>query len=159
MTILNIWNSNTQISISDSRFEELRYIKWYLDTNGYAWTKVDKVLKYLHHFILPKLDGMRVDHIDQDKLNCQDENLRYATVSQNALNSKLRITNTSGYRGVRLHTYSGKYIAEIRVHPRRKYLGSFNTAEEAALAYNKAADFLHGEFAQLNEIKRKLEEE
>lgn len=103
----------------------------------------------LHREILQVMPGEFVDHINRDIYDNRRSNLRICTRSQNAANSP----PPSGrkYKGVWLRE-SGRYRAMIRVRRKAYHLGHFDTAEEAASAYNKAAILHFGEFAHLNSI-------
>ena len=103
-------------------------------------------------FVGPIPDDKQIDHIDRDRSNCKLENLRLASRSQNAQNSKGCRLNKTGYRGV---TKVARNSYEVRIRTsggKRIRVGVFNTKEEAAIAYNQAAREHHGEFANLNQV-------
>jgi len=91
-----------------------------------------------------------IDHKDRNPLNNCRDNLREATKSQNMANSKRALNNTSGYNGVHFSKCKYKWVAQIGFNNTRKHLGYFNTPEEAAKAYDKAAKQYFGEFAFFN---------
>lgn len=71
-----------------------------------------------------------IDHIDRDKLNNKFSNLRDVTRSLNALNSKLRIDNVSGTKGITI-TEDSTWVSQLTVDKINYYLGVFKTPEEA----------------------------
>jgi hypothetical protein len=101
----------------------------------------------MHRLILGVKDRkIRVDHKDRNGLNNQRNNLRIANVVQNAGNSRKR-DNKTGFKGV---SRRGKrFMAYIGVKGKVSYLGSFDTAELASVAYEAAANKYFGEFARV----------
>jgi len=101
----------------------------------------------MHREIMNCPDGMVVDHIDGDTSNNQCSNLRICKQGQNLLNiSKPKHNTISGYKGVYWHKAAQKWCAEVRYDNKKYYLGLFNTAEDASVAYNVRAKELFKEY-------------
>jgi hypothetical protein len=94
----------------------------------------------------------QIDHIDRNKRNNSILNLRVSTCSQNQINTiKISKPNKHGFRGVHFRPNRKKrYVAKITVNGKNSYLGCFDTAEEAHLAYVEAAEKHFGEFADIH---------
>ena len=122
---------------------------WMLHEHGYCWGYVDNRLVLIHRWLMGEPPGLDVDHRNHDKLDNRRANLRVCTRADNMKNRRLRSDSVSGYKGVG-GSPKGRWVAKITSDGRRLHLGTFDTAEEAARAYDGAARELHGEFALLN---------
>jgi hypothetical protein len=118
----------------------------------YAARRSGDRLHALHRVIAEragmKIEGLEVDHEDGNKLNCRRSNLRPATRAQNCCNKGASSRSTSGIKGVSWSPKSKRWGAWIGSGGKSFSLGLFETKEEAAEAYRKAANEMHGEFAR-----------
>ena len=94
--------------------------------------------------------GLVVDHIDGNGLNNRKSNLRVCTQAQNSLNSRPRRNSSSRYKGVSFYKRDKIWQAQIFYNFRTINIGRFDDEIEAALAYDRKAAELFGEFAYLN---------
>lgn len=89
-----------------------------------------------------------VDHVDGDGLNNRFENLRAADKSTNGANARLSKRNTTGFKGVCFDKSRERFIASITFEGRQRFLGYYDTAEEAHASYMSAAEYYFGAFAR-----------
>ena len=92
-----------------------------------------------------------IDHINGNPSDNRKVNLRIATQQENTMNQKMRSDNSTGHKGVLLNKRSGKYIAVITKNHKSTHLGTFDTVEEAGVAYDDASAKLFGEFTRAKE--------
>jgi hypothetical protein len=114
---------------------------------------------YLHKYLgekfitkPPSSQRLFVSFKNNNPLDCRLENLEWVSMSMLRRNQS-KSSNKTGYRGV---VKTGKrYHAFIYDGKKRIELGSYNSAEEAAEAYNKKSVELFGNTKGLNQILRK----
>lgn len=88
-----------------------------------------------------------VDHRNGNSLDDRPDNLREATVTQNAWNHKSRARRIDLPMGVRLVRHSGRYQARISRHGQQLHLGAYDTPDEAHQVYLAKRKELYGEYA------------
>lgn len=110
--------------------------------NGYKKLQIDKVPYLLHRLAFLYMEGYIpehcVDHIDNNPANNKWDNLREATKSCNAINSKVSKSNTSGVVGVTFDVARNKWKVMLKINKKRSYQARFNTFNEAVIARWKA---------------------
>lgn len=156
-------NQGKVVIVDEADFQLLSQWNWWVDLRGYAYRtgrKSDGVLWRknirMHRQILGLTDPLVFcDHVNHNPLDNRRVNLRACTNSMNVANSRTSADSSTGYKGVRFdkRLKFKPWTARIVFNGREISLGYHPTKEQAALAYNKAAKRLFGEFANLNEVK------
>lgn len=119
------------------------------DKDGYVLVKADGRMYKAHRLAWLIAKGawpqQIIDHIDGDRSNNRIENLREVSASQNQYNRRVMCCAVGGLKGASYNRRDKKWQATIRVKGKSTYLGYFDTAEEAHLAYCEAAAKHFGE--------------
>lgn len=140
--------------VDDEDYEKLSNHEWCAALVRHVWyahRRIGRTTISMHRVVMGLgNEEVQVDHIDGNGLNNQKSNLRICNYSENNWNSRKRLDNTSGFKGVNWHIRLKKWCARIQVNGKRKNLGYFDTAEEASYAYDSASREYHGEFSRNN---------
>jgi hypothetical protein len=135
--------------VDDEDYERVGGVLWHAayhpNSRGWYAKRIQNIM--LHREIMQAPDGVEVDHINGNTLDCRKDNLRLVTRRENSLNRKA-VYAASGYRGV--YSSGSRWRAIIRTPMGTVHIGTYDTPEEAAIAYDKAAIEHNGDFAMLN---------
>lgn len=96
--------------------------------------------------------GLEIDR-ENNNGNYEPGNCRFVTHSENQRNKSIyqrAFVGSHGFKGLVRMRVGKPWRAQIRVRGKLLYLGTFETKEDAARAYDAKALELFGEFARLN---------
>ncbi len=143
-----------------------------IHSHGYAFfqknfRRPDKTYKnvtiYLHRYIaehlVPKPESdkrLSVTFKNGNRLDCRTDNIIWATWSHIVRNTPNYSNSEGQYRGV-YKLPSGNFQAIIFKGKQAFYLGTYPSADEAALAYNAKSIEWFGKTKSLNKVKPKSE--
>jgi len=109
---------------------------------GYLSLSLNGRNMFLHRIVMALIKGQwpvaMVDHINGNKSDNRESNLRIVDNAENGKNKSLLLTNKSGYHGVRLCKNSLRWHAYIYVKRKQIFLGSFKYKDEAVVARKQA---------------------
>lgn len=136
--ILNITNSHGVVSayIDSDDFELASSKTWRVSKkkNKYylvTGSKTKGTSEYMHRLLINSEipDGYEIDHIDGNSLNNRKSNLRIVPRLKNIQNSKARIDNAIGIRGV--SKAGNRYVVDFSYHPNRYYFKHWTNLQDA----------------------------
>lgn len=138
LTLLRL-GSNRGYAIIDKENSFFDKYNWSLDGRGYAHAYIKGKEAKLHHLVIGKpVFPLVTDHINRNKLDNRKENLRFVERKVNQINIDKPVTNKSGILGVHWDDSRRKWLAQIRIEDTQKFLGRFDTVEEATMVRQQA---------------------
>lgn len=141
------------VQVDDEDFDRIRIFPWKIFMLGkgsfycgFSLKLEEKKYKkvWLQHMIVGNPpEGKRIYFKDKNPLNCTKANIEFLSYSEYGHMTHKKTEDK--YLGVIL-----EYIARIRVKNKLKVIGVFDSAREAALAYDLEAKKVYGDRAVLN---------
>lgn len=131
--------------------EDIEIIKmstWSLSNGRHTQYCKSNELGPLHRLIMQVSDSnIIIDHINHNGLDNRKCNLRICTNQENICNCEIPKNNKSGCKGVYWAKDKQKWTVQITINNKTKYIGRYNTLEEAINARREASKQYYGKFA------------
>jgi len=163
-------NPNSQSSqaiVSINKINHVTKHKWYLGKDGYPFAYINGARAPLHRFVWwlntgiwknervesnGEVTKLYVDHINRDRLDARDENLRLSTPAENSYNKTSKNDIIDPITSKPLHHIKLKksgYSVSLTKDGQISKIDKIASLEEAKEIYNMMASELFGKFAVL----------
>jgi hypothetical protein len=138
-------------TVDDEDYERVSQFKWQAIPSGTTFYAVRHIKQakglraegiLMHRALMQTPKGMQAHHRNGNGLDNRKGNLRNVTRKQNLQGRRGWTKKDHGYKGVVFDKRRNKWC--LVIHP------EFDTAEEAARAYDIVANAIYGEYAHLN---------
>lgn len=138
-------------------YDKIKDYCWNMDDKGYIMHIVTSGgCIRIHRLIMNCPSNMIIDHMNHNKADNRKVNLRICTYNENTKNNALRKDNISGVTGVSFCKRNGKWVANICVNRKIKFLGYFSNFDDAVKARKNAEEIYYGEFSYDNSMKNSI---
>ena len=144
--------------VDDEDYDWLNQWKWCVQKNHRRYYAMRglyedgikiKTLR-MHRVILKPIKGFETDHINHNGLDNRKSNLRLCSHQQNMQNQRGNQNTSSRFKGVTFEKNISKWRGQLRHNSKTYHLGCFDIEIDAAIAYDKKAQEVFGEYACLN---------
>lgn len=157
MKEIELTNSDEVVIVDDADYGDLSGYEWRLltTTTGsiYAVTHGGKNTILMHRYLTTPKYKEVVIHLNHDTLDNRKENLLSGSWAQVRVHSNLW-NSSSGFRGVHWCPRKKKYRACYGQNRKSLHIGYFETAQEAADAFDNVMFSIYGDLAVLNKTRR-----
>lgn len=149
--VIGVTKKNERFYFNIEEFEKVSRHTWYKSMEGYIETTTnDNRFISLHRLVMDAEEGEVVDHKNHGSYDNRKRNLRKCSISQNQMNKKIQINNTSGVTGISWFPTRNTWVVRIGVNKKRIIIGYFKNFDDAIQARKQAEEKYFGEYAYKN---------
>jgi len=147
------FDSNGKQFIFDlCNYEKIKKYNWHVKYDGYVEAH-DENNNYISlHRLIFNFPDFHIDHINHNPSDNRVENLRLVSREQNQANTKLRIDNTSGVKGVYYDKRHNRWMAYLQV-AHQTYTRGFQNKQDAIEYRKHLEEKYQGEYSYDNSMK------